>query len=105
MNGYLAARNRPPMRVALLGIAAVSGLLAGYVVAKIAGEYEMPHVAVAALLQAALLLRDFAAEDAGTARPVWLRVGLVSVTVSAMLLGGAVRARAAKLTPSKEVGP
>ena len=103
-NGYLTARNQPPIHMAMLAIAAITGVLAGYMVAKIAGQYEIQHAALAALLQTLLLVRGFATEDAAAALPTWVRVALVLVTVPAMLLGAAVRARAARLTPSKEVG-
>lgn len=103
MNGYLAARNRPPIHVAMVVIAGMTGLLAGYLVAKIAGQYEMQHAAFAALVQTALLVRGFAAESAAVALPAWVKVALVMMTVSAMLLGASVRARAAKLNPSREV--
>jgi hypothetical protein len=103
LNGYYAARNQPPMQVALVLIAGVTGILAGYLVAKVAGEYELQHAAVAALVQAALLARGFAAEDAAVALPGWVRMAMVVVTMGAMLLGATVRARAARLTPAKEV--
>ncbi len=103
LNAYMAARNQPPIQAALIVIAGVTGVLAGYLVAKIAGEYELLHAGVAAVLQALLLVRGFAAEDAASALPGWVRVALVLVTMAAMLLGATVRARAASLTPSKEV--
>ncbi len=104
MNGYLAARNQPPIHVAQLVIAAVTGLLGGYMVAKIAGQYEIQHAAFAAALQTALLIRGFGNEAAAAALPTWVKVGLVAITVPAMLLGASVRARAATLSPSsKEV--
>lgn len=104
MNGYLAARNQPSIHVALVIIAGMTGLLAGYMVAKVAGQYEMQHAACAALVQTVLLVRGFAAESAAAALPAWVKVSLVVVTVSAMLLGASVRARAATLSPAKEVG-
>jgi hypothetical protein len=104
MNGYLAARNQPPIHVAMLVIAGMTGLLAGYLVAKIAGQYEMQHAAFAAAVQGLLLVRGFAADRAASALPIWLNLALVLVTVVAMLLGASVRARVAKLNPSKEVG-
>jgi hypothetical protein len=103
MNAYLAARNQTAIHVAMLVIAAVTGLLAGYLVAKIAGQYEVQHAAFAAVLQTLLLIRSYATADPATALPLWLEVALVMVTVAAMLLGASVRARAAKLEPSREV--
>ncbi|HEY6362554.1 MAG TPA: hypothetical protein VIX63_15690 [Vicinamibacterales bacterium] len=105
MNGYLAARNKPHILAGLLMIAAVTGLLSGYLVAKIAGQYEVRHAAFAAALQTALLIRGFGDEAAAAALPAWVKVSLVLVTVPAMLLGAFVRARAASLSQSpKEVG-
>jgi hypothetical protein len=104
VNGYLAARSQPPMQMAMLAIAGVTGLLAGYMVAKIAGQYEMQHAAFAAFVQSVLLVRGYAAARAAAALPVWLEAAIVVVTVTAMMLGASVRARAAKLTPSNEVG-
>jgi hypothetical protein len=104
MNGYLAARNQPLMHAAMLVIAGMTGLLAGYLVAKIAAQYEVQHAAFAALVQSVLLIRGFAAGGAASMLPAWLKVSLVVVTATAMLLGAAVRARAAKLTVTNEVG-
>jgi hypothetical protein len=104
MNGYLAARNQPPIHMAMVVIAGITGLLAGYLVAKVAAQYEIQHAAFAALVQTVLLVRGFTAESAAAALPAWLKVSIVVVTVSAMLLGASVRARAAKLNASKEVG-
>jgi hypothetical protein len=104
MNEYLAARNQTPIHLAMVGIAAVTGLLAGYLVAKIAGQYEMQHAAVAAGVQGLLLVRGYAAADPAAALPAWLEVALIVVMVPAMLLGASVRARAAKLNASNEVG-
>jgi hypothetical protein len=103
MAGYMTARNQPSVHVGLLAIAGVVGLLAGYVVAKIAGEYELAHAAVTALLQGGLLIRSFGDKDAAADLPPWVKVGLVAVTTIAMLLGASVRARAARLTASSEV--
>jgi hypothetical protein len=90
--------------MAMVVIAGVTGLLAGYLVAKVAAQYEIQHAAFAALVQTVLLVRGFTAESAAAALPAWLKVSIVVVTVSAMLLGASVRARAAKLNASKEVG-
>jgi hypothetical protein len=104
MNGYLAARNQPPMHAAMLVIAGITGVLSGYLVAKIAGQYEVQHAAFTAVVQSVLLIRGFGADGAASMLPTWLKVSLVVVTATAMLLGAAVRAWAAKLTLSNEVG-
>jgi hypothetical protein len=100
MNGYLAARNKPIVHVGLLMIAGLTGLLSGYLVAKIAGEYEVRHAAVTAAVQTVLLIRGFSDPAATATFPAWVKVSLVLVTVPAMLLGALVRARAASLSQS-----
>jgi hypothetical protein len=105
MNGYLAARNKPIVHAGLLMIAALTGLLSGYLVAKIAGEYEVRHAVVTAAVQTALLIRGFGDPVAAATLPAWVKVSLVLVTVPAMLLGAVVRARAASLNQlPREVG-
>jgi hypothetical protein len=104
MNEYLAARNQTPIHLAMVAIAGVTGILAGYLVAKIVGQYEMQHAAIAAVAQTLLLVRGYAGADPAAALPAWLEVALVAVTAPAMLLGAFVRARAAKLNASNEVG-
>jgi hypothetical protein len=105
MNGYLAARNKPIVHAGLLMIAALTGLLSGYLVAKIAGEYEVRHAVVTAAVQTALLIRGFDDPVAAATLPAWVKVSLVLVTVPAMLLGAVVRARAASLNQlPREVG-
>jgi hypothetical protein len=81
----------------------VTALLVGYVVAKIAGHYELAHAAASAALQAFMLLRAFAADPAATAAPMGMRIAFVAVTAGAMLAGAAIRARAARLGPPTEV--
>jgi hypothetical protein len=103
MEELMAARNEQAVLLGRLGITAAVGLLAGYLVAKIAGHYELAHAAVSAALQAFMLLRGFAADPAAAAVPTPMRVAFVAVTVAAMLAGAAIRARAARLTPPTEV--
>lgn len=104
MDSYMAARNEPgvlPGRIAVYGVV---GLLAGYMVAKIAGHYEMAHAAAALLLQAYMMLRGFATEPAAVALPYDRRAMLVAAVGIAMLAGAAVRSRAARFSTSTEDG-
>ena len=105
MDDYLAARTEPAVLAGRAAVFAVTGLLAGYMVAKIAGEYELAHAGVAFALQAVLMFRAFAADPAASLLPWWIRAGLVLTTGVAMLLGAAVRARAARFAPTHEVKP
>jgi hypothetical protein len=104
MDSYLAARNEPGVLPGRLAIYGVVGILAGYMVAKIAGQYEKTHAAAAFLLQAFMMMRGFAADPAAIALPFGTRALLVGVTGVGMMLGAAVRARAARLGSSTEVG-
>ena len=47
MAAYLAVRNQPPVLGATLAVNALVAVLAGYLVAKIAGTREMTHAAAA----------------------------------------------------------
>ena len=102
METYLAARNEPGVLPGRMAVYGVIGILAGYVVARIAGQYEMAHAGAAFLLQAFMMLRAFAADPAAVALPTGARVLLVAVTGAGMLLGAAVRGRAARFDSSTE---
>ena len=102
MESYLAARNEPGVIPGRLAICGIIGILAGYMVAKIAGQHEMAHAAAAFLLQAFMMLRALAADPAPLALPWGTRALLVAVTGTGMLMGAAVRARAARVSPSTE---
>jgi hypothetical protein len=103
MDEYLAARNAQPVLIGRLMLTGITGILAGYVVAKIAGQYEVAHAAVSAALQSFMLLRAFGADPAGAAASISMRAAFVAVTIAAMLAGAAVRARAARVTGQTEV--
>ena len=103
MDELILVRNEANVLLGRLAIAAVVGVLAGYLVAKIAGHYELAHAAVAAALQAFMLLRGFAADPPAASVPFGMRAAFVAVTVAAMLAGAAVRARAARVTGQTEV--
>ena len=103
MDEYLAARNEPAVLGGRVAVFVVVGLLAGYMVAKIAGEHELAHAGAAFALQAFLMFRGFAADPSAPLLPWWILGGLVLVTGAAILTGAAIRARAAKLAPTQEV--
>jgi hypothetical protein len=101
MDEYLVLRNEEAVLAGRLVLAGVTGLLVGYVVAKIAGQYEL--AAASAALQSFMLLRSFAADPADVAAPPATRAAFVAVTVAAMLAGAAIRARAARAGAQTEV--
>ena len=102
MDAYMAARSEPAVLAGRAGIAVMVGLLGGYLAAKVAGQYEMQHALAAVVLQAVMMLRGFAAEPPAAASPLWARLGLVTIVGIAMMVGAAVRARAARLSSSTE---
>jgi hypothetical protein len=103
MDAYLLARYEPAVLAGRAGIAAAVGVLGGYLAAKIAGQYEMRHAMVALALQTFVSIRAFEADASAVQVPLWVRLALVSVTSVAMVVGAAVRARAARLTSPTEV--
>jgi hypothetical protein len=103
MAELIAARNEPPVLLGRLAISGVVGVLAGYLVAKIADQHELAHAAVAALLQAFLFLRAFAADPAPVAVPIAMRAAFILVTAAAMLAGASIRARARRAAAPTEV--
>ena len=103
MDEYLVLRNEQHVLIGRLVLAGVTGLLVGYVVAKIAGRYELQHAAASAALQSFMLLRSFAADPPDAAAAPAMRAGFVAVTAAAMLAGAAVRARAARISAQTEV--
>ncbi len=96
MGAYFAVRNGPAILAAKLVYHSLAAVLGGYMTAKVAGQREIPHAVVAALLQTAALIWGFTAGEYAGFTPVWMRVALVLLTGPAMVAGGAVRARAAE---------
>lgn len=104
MDAYLAARNEAGVLPGRIAVYTAVGILAGYIVAKIAGQYEMVHAGAAFALQAFMMLRAFAAEPPAIALPAGARTWLVLFTGLGMLTGAAVRSRAARMGSSTEGG-
>src|SRR5687767_8527967 len=87
MDEFLVLRNEQAVWIGRPGLTGVTGLLVGYVVAKIAGHYELQHAAAAAALHGFMLLRAFAADPAAVALPLSTRLAFVAVAAGAMLAG------------------
>jgi hypothetical protein len=103
---YLAVRNRPAVLGVTLVTHALASTLAGYIVAKISGAYEVRHaVAVAVLLSAGYASTLMA--DAPLLPPVWVRVAMLIITTPALIAGAYVRAeaRAIQAEPAGTVRP
>jgi hypothetical protein len=98
MAQYLAVNSQITMLLAKLVYYPFAGVLGGYVVARVATIDEMRHAAVAAAAQTVGLIWGFTAGEFASATPVWVRIALVILMGPAMMVGAAVRARAADPT-------
>ena len=92
---YLAIGNQPGILAAKLLYYPVAGILGGYVTARVAMKHEMHHVAAAAAAQTVALIWGFTRGEFAAATPIGIRIALIVLTGPAMMVGAAVRARAA----------
>ena len=99
MAHYFEVRNRPSILAAGLVYNTVAGVLGGYMTARIAGQQEMAHARIAALVLTASLIYGFTGGEYARFTPAWMRIALIMLTGPAMLAGAMVRARAAKADP------
>jgi hypothetical protein len=90
---YLAVRNRPVVLAITLITHALAATLAGYILAKIAGLYEVRHAIAAAALLAVLYVFAFMSENV-MLPPVWVRLAMLIVTPPALIAGASIRAQA-----------
>lgn len=97
LEAYFAARNQPTLLAGVVITYVVSGLLAGYVAAKIAGTAEVSHVGLAAIIQVAFSIYESTAGGNPARYPVWVEVALPLTTPPAMIVGALVRAKARML--------
>ena len=96
MPHYFAVRNRPSILAAGLVYNTVAAVLGGYMTARIAGQQEMAHARIAALVLTASLIYGFTAGEFAHFTPAWMRIALIMLTAPGMLAGAMVRARAGK---------
>jgi hypothetical protein len=99
----IVVRNEPAVLLGRLAVTGFVGLLAGYVLAKIAGVSEMPHAAASAALQGFIVMRGFATDPGAASVSLAMRLAFVAVAAAAMLAGAAIRARAARVIAQTEV--
>ena len=95
MEQYFEVRNRPSILAAGLVYNSVAAVLGGYMVAKIAGQHEMAHARIAALVQTAAMIYGFTAGEYAQFTPAWMRVALIAIVGPAILAGATIRTRAA----------
>ena len=94
---YFAVRNQPAMLAAALAYNSAAAFLGGYVMAKLAGARDLMLGGIGATVQTAILVWGFTAGEYAGWTPVWARFALVLLIGPAMVVGAAVRARAARL--------
>jgi hypothetical protein len=97
---YLAVRDRPLVLAITLSTHALSSTLAGYIIAKIAGAYEVRHAATAAVLLAAGYASTFMTENP-MLPPGWVRAAMLIITPPALIAGAHVRAEARAVQPDR----
>jgi hypothetical protein len=103
---YLAIRNRPAVLAITLATHALASTLAGYIIAKIAGVYEVRHAVAAAVLLSAGYASTLMTVNA-MLPPVWVRAAMLIITTPALVAGAHVRAeaRAIQAEPAAPAAP
>jgi hypothetical protein len=98
MASYFAVRNRPGVLTMMFVSSAMAGLLGGYVTARIASAREIQHGIIVAAIQTAVLIWGFARGEFAFYTPLWARVMFVALTGPTMIVGAAIRGRAARFS-------
>lgn len=94
MAAYFAVRNQPVVLVAKTIVGLFTGVLAGYLSAKVAGAEELQHGAATAAIQTAAMVWGYTGGEFAASTPLWARIVLVLTTAPAMLGGAAIRRKA-----------
>jgi hypothetical protein len=98
---YLAIRNRPAVLAVSVVTHALASLLTGYVLARLAGAYEVQHAMATAAL--AVMLVGFASLTPNVMLPpLWVRIAMVLVTPPALIAGAYVRGQARIIRMERE---
>jgi hypothetical protein len=90
---YLAIRNQLSVLGIMIVTHALAALLTGYVLAKLAGSYEVQHAGVTATFVVLLLLGASASPNV-LVPPTWVRLTMAVVTPPAMIAGAYIRGQA-----------
>jgi hypothetical protein len=90
---YLAVRDRPLVLAVTLVTHGLAATLTGYIVARIAGGFEVRHAMATAVLLTVVYGIAFATDNV-MLPPVWARAAIVVVTPPALLAGASIRAQA-----------
>ena len=92
-DAYLAVRNRPMILGITLVTHGLAATLAGYILAKIAGDYEVRHAIAAAVAMTIMYIAAFVSGNV-MLPPTWVRAVLLIITPPALIAGATVRAEA-----------
>jgi hypothetical protein len=95
------AFNRPVVAGLVVVTHAMSALLSGYVLAKLAGSHEVQHAAATAALATVAYLAASAAPNM-MVPPMWVRVAMIAVTPPALMAGAYVRGQARIIRMERE---
>jgi hypothetical protein len=90
---YLAVRNRPGVLLVTLITHALAATLAGYILGKIAGAFEVRHAIAAAALATVAYAAAFMNANV-MLPPIWVRIAMLAITPPALIAGATVRAQA-----------
>ena len=90
---YIAVRNRPVVLGVMVVTHVLAATLAGYILAKVAGVYEVRHAAAAAVAVTVMYIGGIATSDPGLP-PVWVRIAFLVTAPPALMAGATVRAEA-----------
>ena len=102
MSQYFAVRNQTGILAAKLVYSSVAAILGGYVTARVAMVNEMRHAAAAAAAQTVALIWGFSGGEFAAFTPIWVRIALIVLMGPAIMVGAAVRARAASVETKQE---
>lgn len=91
-----------PVTLARLLYTGVVGMMAGYVVARIASHDPLRHAIIGAIFASVILAVGFAI-GLGSPAPVWAKVLLVIDSAAGFAVGGALRAAAAAAEAKRTV--
>ena len=102
-SAMLALQNRPVVLIMNVVTHALASTLAGYILAKVAGLYEVRHAMVAAGLLTVVHLFALSYDDPRLP-PMWVRIVMLLITPPAMIAGAHIRAEA-RVIQAEQAGP
>jgi hypothetical protein len=98
---YLAVRNRTGVLIATVVSHFFASALAGYIIGKAAGAYEVRHALAAATIMAAAYAATFFSDNP-MLPPAWVRMAMLIVTPLALAGGAHIFAEASAVRAERE---